>query len=277
MRSYQYQIRNKHGDILDLTHQRYRTSLARIQRNYTLLDRLEQGGSVLLGDGKVQNKRIVLKYDYVGKASSGKTQVEDVYDFLNNLAGFFRAQDAPFYLENLVRDQRTRCIGDFEPSHIDGNEFLILKSGSIPLELLDSAWESIDEVDSGFVTLDSGDTMSISVPPYCEDIFPIIEVRSTADSPTIFAIETGSNDSGFSVFRTILLSDVTFPQAVGRIIRIDSVDRGRVTLDGRAAQEIIAFGYPPKFDRRNQVLRYYSSTGLGTVDCRIRYRVRTLY
>jgi len=276
-RSYEYQVRNVHGDLLDLSSQRYRTSVPKSSRNYALADRLEQGGSVLLGDGKIKGRKINLKFDYAGGGASRAAQHNDVHQLMNTLASFFRIQDAPFYLENLVRNTRTRVYGDFSPSHVDGNEFLILQTSTIELDVLDAAWEDVTETSSGVVTMASGDTLDLSpaLPNYCEDIFPVIEVTARADSPTTFSIETGRDPgTGFVVFRTILLSEATF--TLGRVITIDSRN-GKILIDGRSAPEIISFGFLVKFDRRNQRLRYYSSTGTGSVDVQIRHRVRTLY
>lgn len=240
-------------------------------------DRLEQGGSVLLGDGKVKGRTIALKFDYAGAGGSRAAQHADVYEIMNILASFFRVIDGPFYLENTVRNVRTRVYGDFSPAHLDGNEFLILQNSQIELEVLDGAWEDITETTTGVQTMASGDVLTLTLPNYCEDVFPIVRLISRADSPTIFSIETGHDPgTGFVVFRTILISDVTFPASVGNEIVIDSTN-GKLLINGRNAPEMLAFGFPVKFDRRNQKIRYYASTGTGSVDMEVKHRVRTLY
>lgn len=277
-RSFEYRIVNRHGDVLDLSNPRYMADLAGVKRSYTLPQRVEAGGHVLMGDGHVRNRKISLKFD------RAVATIDEGYDLLNTLASFFRMSDAPFYCENLSRDTRIKVYGDFKPKHVQGLEYIVFKDSIIELDLVDSVWEGITEETLGPVTMSDGDilclnTSSFTVPTWAEDIFPVIEIEGLADSDDIFSLETGrmevdSDSTAFVVFRSILVSEATF--ANGKVITLDSTD-GKAYIDGNPNQGMVTFGYPLKFDRRNLYLRYNSQGGLGSVVVTIRYRVRTLY
>jgi len=274
-RSFRYRILNRYGDVLDISHRRYMPDLPGGDRSYTKIPRVDQGGSVLLGDGHVRGRKLTLKFD------QAVPTVEDGYLMLNTLASFFRRQDAPFYCENIERQSRVRVYGEFKPKHMQGNEFRIFKDCTIELDMLDSLWEDITPSSFGPVLMSDGDvlainTSSFTVPAYCEDIFPIIRITAQADSDLIFSLETGNlnDDSSFSVFRSILVSELTF--TTGKVITLDS-ETGKAYLDGNINQDMVAFGYPLKFDRRNLFLRYNSQSGLGTVSIAGDLRLRTYY
>lgn len=278
MRTYRYQITNKHGDILDLSNSRYRLDeLPDVKRNRSLQPRQNTDGSVLLGDGKITDRKIQLKFDYASSTGSRADRVDDVYELLNILGGFFRMQDAPFYCVNLERDVRIRVYGDFAPAHAPGAQFRILKDSTIMLDLIDAHWEDSTATTSADTALDSGETMTLSpaLPTYSSDVFPIITITGTATSPTVFAIETGRIESlVFVPFRSMLLTEPEFGN--GDEIVIDSVE-GRVYFNGQEKLEMLTSGYPVKFDRRNQVLRFSSQDGTGDIMCTIEHRVRSLF
>lgn len=274
MRSFRYEIVNKHGETLDLTHKRYMPELAASNRSFNKVDRLTQGGYDLLGDGRVVDRKINLRFSYVGSGDTTQEQVDDVYLQLNTLSSFFRKQDAPFYLYNLERNVRARVYGDFSPKHQEGNEYLILTEGRFQLDMLDNAWEDSTATATATATLDSGDIVDLTLPAYSEDVFPVITLTAKADSETQFSIETGRNDSsGFTPLRAILIIEPLF--TTGREIEINAED-GRVYFEGNdKTSSIVGYGVPPHLDRRNESIRYTAHGGTGTVDFSVSYRKRS--
>jgi len=269
---------NKHGDVLDLTHQRYMPDLAGVKRSYSLPPRVEAGGHVLMGDGQIRNRKISLKFD------RAVASIADGYDLLNTLSSFFRMEDKPFYCENLTRRYRIQVYGDFKPKHVSGLEFRVFKDSVIELDLVQSAWEEITEQTLGPVVMSDGDviclnTSAFEVPAYTEDLFPVIEITGTPTSEKIFSLETGreltpGDASSFVVFRSILVSELTFGD--GKVITLNS-ENGGAYIGSGINKGMVSFGYPLKFDRRNLYLRYNSQGGTGTISLTLRYRVRTLY
>lgn len=272
VRSFRYVIYNKYDEILDLSHGRYMPDLPSVQRSVSLIPRLEQGGSVLQGDGQVRNRKLNLSFSYVGRPDSGASSYEDVYTILNTLSGFFRIQDQPFYLHNLERDTRIRVFSDFSPSHMEGNEFLILKNSKFQIDLLDSAWEDATETETVQTELSTGQYIDLTLPSYTEDIYPVIELEAVSGTPTTFSVLTGRGT--FTVFRYALITELTF--STGKIITMDSTT-GKFYIDDNINQDMLVQGSPVKFDRRNTRLRWDSGSGSGTVLVKIRYRNRSLY
>lgn len=261
-RTFQYLIYNRQGDALTLTHKRYRTSLPDAQREYKTVEKLQQDGAVLLGEGRVSKRKIKLTFDYATKDEA------EFLSLLNDIGSFFRAKDAPFYLHNLTTDKRTKVYGDFSPEHQDGNEFRIGKGLTINLSMLDAVWEDITE-SSYTAEFNDGDTYTLDIPSNCTDVFPIIEVTAKSGSPVQFAVESGTGS--FETFRTQLINEPTFSS--GSKITLDSVD-GRLYINDQLNQTMWSAGYFIKFDRYNKKFRY---TGSGPVDIKIRWRVRSLY
>lgn len=272
MTAYRYVIYNKYGEPLDLSNPKFAADLPDVKRNYTMIPRLEQGGSVLQGDGQIQGRKLPLKFDYVGSGDTIQDKINDVYHILNVLGAFFRKADAPFYAYNLDRNVRARVISDFDPKHMAGMEYLFLKNSRLDMDMLDSAWEDSDATVTAPTVLGEDGEMELDLPIYSEDVFPIIDILAGSDSPKIFSISTGSGD--FQIFRYALINELTFTP--GAKITIDSV-AGRMYINGNLNMDMLTGGFFPKFDRRNKKLRFNSSTGLGSVTVTITYRKRSLY
>lgn len=278
LRSYRYQIANVNGDLLDITDPRYRLEdLPDVNNQYTLQPKQNQDGAVLLGDGKVTDRKITLKFDYASGTGSRADRIDATYDLLNNLGGYFRTQDMPYYCTNLERNVRTKIFGRFGPQHAAGAQFRLLKDSMIQLDMLDSDWEdSTATVQTA--ALDSGEmiTLSPSLAFYSSDVFPVITITGTAGSPTVFAVETGRIVSAvFVPFRAMLFSEPEF--GLADVISIDCAGTGKVYFNGQEKFEIFTRGYPVKFDRYNQVLRFSAQSGTGDVSASISYRKRSRY
>lgn len=275
MSAFRFQIENRYGDLLDLSDPRYRLdNLPDVKRNYSLQPKQQQDGAVLLGDGKVIGRKLSLKFDFAGARA---TRVSDVYELLNILGGFFRVVDAPFYCNNLDRSVRARVFGEFSPNHSASAQFRILKDSIIPIDMLDSDWEDSTPIVSAQTALDSGETMALApaLPSYSSDVYPIIEITGTPGSPTIFSIETGRIESSvFVPFRAVALNEPEF--ATDDIITLDSTN-GKLYFNGQERFEMLAKGYPLKFDRKNQVMRFNAQSGSGDILARITHRKRSLY
>lgn len=276
MSSFSFRITDKWGNILDLTPKRYHHELDEAKRNYSLVDRLEQGGSVLMGDGKVTGRKLNLSFMYAGAGATPAAQVDDVYTLLNTLAAFFKMRNAPFYATNLQRNVRAKVYGDFRPSHMQGNEYLILQNSVLALDMLDSDWEDVSETDSGILTMADSDELAIAIPGECSDIFPRIELTARADSETVFSVASGHQDSGaaFEVYRSMLITAPLF--TVGAKILLDATD-GQTYINGHPDRSMITSGYPLVMDSRYNAIRYTSSSGGGHVDLRVMYRLRRPY
>lgn len=272
MTAYRYKIFNKYNEPLDLTSNKFAAGIPSVQRNYALIPRLEQGGTVLQGDGQVKGRKLPLKFDYVGAGETIEEKIQDVYYILNVIGGYFRIQDAPFYAHNLDRNVRCRVYANFAPAHMAGLEYVFLQKSVIDFEMLDSAWEDIDPVNVPSQMLEEDGEMEIDIPIYTEDIFPIVNITANSDSPKIFSLSTGRDN--FSIFRYILINELTF--FPGSIISLDSVT-GRAYINGNLNMDMITAGYFLKFDRRNTKLRWNSSDGNGSVSVSFSYRNRSLY
>lgn len=265
--SQRYIIENRDGKVLDLTSKYFIPDIPEFKPDQSAEPRQGLWGSVPIGDGKSSEREMSFTFPILFQDQL------DYIDKLNEISGFFDANDGPFWLVQIeVPQKKTRVkLASFKPDKYEGGYLHFSQKNKLNLTLLDCLWEPVQKnVAEGLIANDQ--TVDVTMPSFAFETFPVIEITGQSDSPTTFALDAGQlQDGEFTSSGSMLIVCDSFGD--GKVIRIDCVE-GELYIEDVKDQTILTSGFFLKITRKTNAIRYQ---GNGSIYMKIEYAPRSLY
>ena len=153
----------------------FKISISPYKRRVGIQKRYGKDGGVVTGDQKVDPRDIDLNFNTVSQNDT------NYIDKLNQIAGFFRAENAPFYLIDLDNNRRTETVQEIlsDRKSREGTE-LRVGQNKLDLKMLDAHWEDLEEIRISITGgLSSGQVLLVNNDSFVE-CYPIIKIRPLA-------------------------------------------------------------------------------------------------
>lgn len=170
---------NKDSDlILD---KNFKISVSAYRRRVGIQKRFGKDGGVPTGDGRIDARDIDLSFNTISQTD------EPYLTKLNELAGFFRPENEPFYL--IDSDNNRRCEVAMETlSDRPSREGTELRAGvnKLELKMLDGHWEDAEEniVSPIGGSIANGAVLEVNNDSFVE-CYPVIKIRALSSNPDV--------------------------------------------------------------------------------------------